>query len=124
MGRYITNLAEGFIGQLKARIEAEDRPVGGGDFLAQNLYQRHCDAIIDQLRRMRPETLGKIAAYGRGADDTTREIVPGEHGTTLYQVHCGTWLGKYNDGMTLLRDIACTAIVAEMANILKRRATP
>jgi len=113
MGKYISNLARHFIGQL--RVRAEDF----GKFPAQELYAHHNKAIKAQLHRMRPETLGRIAACGKGCSDENREESP--QTGTLYLVHCSTYLDKYADGVTLLREIACTAIVAEMANILERR---
>jgi hypothetical protein len=112
MGKYITNLAQSFIGQLGAAVKIEDT----SEFLAQNLHDRHSKAIHTLLRRMRPETLGRIAACGGGCDEDNKM----SQGITLYQVHCGAYLNKYADGISLLREIACTAIIAEMANILYR----
>jgi|SRR3989344_286297 len=125
MGKYITNLAEGFIGQLKAKVEAEDfDEKWKWNPLVFNLYARHNEAIRAQLRRMRPETLGKIAACGVGNPDEVSEdeSLRDYAAYSLYQVHCGTYLDKYASGIALLREIACTAIIAEMTNILKRRA--
>jgi len=90
----------------------------------QTLYEKWGEPIKRQLTRMRPETLGKIAACGVGNPDEVSEdeSLRDYAAYSLYQVHCGTYLDKYASGIALLREIACTAIIAEMTNILKRRA--
>lgn len=102
MGKYIRNLATSFIGQLGVKADDYDRCP------AQDIYKCHSEAITTELRRMRPETLGRIAA-----SKPTK--------TTLYQVHCGSYLSKHSNGKDLLLTIACTAIVAEMADIISSR---
>ena len=109
--RHITHLAERLIDQLG--ITTVDLGVryelGYG---AQTLYERQAHTIKFVLAQTRPGELGLLAACGRGFGDMTRK------GTSLYHVHCGSYLPKYADGWTLLCEIACTAIVAEMTDIL------
>ena len=65
---------------------------------------RRVEAIVAQLS---PATLGIIAACGsKGPSDCT----------TLYQVHCGTWIGKYSSGREILERVAATAIVAVISD--------
>lgn len=113
MGTYLRNLAMSLIGQLNiSPEELIDASLGERceGFGAQVLYDRRCLDISTLLRKMRPETLGKIIAKGGG--------------DAMYLVHCETWLGKDWEGLDYLVEIACTAIVAEMTAILRaRRAT-
>jgi len=78
-----------------------------------------------KIRTLRPETLGRIASYGGGRRiDGTGHLVEetlGQCGPTMYYCHCETWLGKYEDGLSLLRQIAATVICAEMAELLRDR---
>lgn len=106
--RYIRNLARSMIGQLRIK------PLDLGQSGAHGLYANRNEEIKALLCQMRPEKLGQIASFGRawGGD---------VYGTSLYGAHNATWLSKHADGMTLLREIACTAIVAEMADILRLR---
>ena len=113
--RYLRNLAKSLMGQLG--ITVEDLAGEFPDCEAQYLYEHRSKEIKAQLRRMRPETLGRIAACGKGRTEEGET----QQGPWLYHVHCGAYLDKYADGVSLLREIACTAIVAEMANILRLR---
>ena len=105
--QYLRNLANTLMCQLG--ITLNDVLDGG----AQGLYRTRSEEIKAQLHRMRPETLGKIAAHGAGYRDVSPR-------TALYQVHLESYLDKYASGMELLEEIACTAIVAEMTDILER----
>lgn len=92
---------------IRARYADEEDERKLSPYLAQKLFEDHHEVVNRRIRRMRAGTLGVIAASGRGRE--------------LYYVHCGTWLGKYDDGKTLLRDIATTAIIAQMADELRHR---
>lgn len=119
MGKHLNNLAHSFIGQLGAKPkDLEGAPVHQVDG-AQALIERFGERIVRKCRQMTPATLGRIAAQGVGFDAET-DTRNGE-GTSLYQVHCGSYLDKYSDGKSLLVAIATTAIVAEMTDILRRR---
>lgn len=89
---------------------------------SQDLFAQYGERVWKRIKRMKPATLGNVAASGRGTRvDGKGEPVtdmPTCHGTTLYNVHCSTWLGKYEDGISLLREIARTAIIAEMSDML------
>ena len=115
MGKeYIRNLAASMIGQLKITVMSADNV----ESLSQRLYELHNNAIHAKLLRMRPETLGKIAACGCGPF-VGRPFKSPLLGLTMFQVQGRKpWLNELGDGFTLLQDIACTAIVAEMAEIL------
>lgn len=108
---YIRNVAR----QIMVQLGITTADLGEGEFAGpQVVYERRSGEIKAWLSRVRPETLGRIAACGRGHPDTRK-------GTALYLVHCGTWLGKRDSGPELLREIACTAIVAEISDILEDR---
>jgi hypothetical protein len=63
--------------------------------------------VVKRVNRLNPATLGIIAWKG---------IEHGKHGkeTSMYEVHCGSYCGKYLGGKDLLRTLARTAIAAEM----------
>lgn len=109
---YIRNVAR----QIMAQLGITTADLGEEDFagIAQVVYERRSGEIKAWLSRVRPETLGRIAACGQGYPSTRK-------GTPLYLVHCGTWLGKRDSGPELLREIACTAIIAEISDILEDR---
>lgn len=111
MGAYFRNLVRSLMGQLHITIEDLRSPDDLDDSGAQYLYLRRSEEIKHSLRCMRPGTLGRIAVHGKPFE-------VGVQGTAMYQVHCASWLGKYEDGKSLLIEIACTAIVAEMTDIL------
>ena len=73
--------------------------------------------VTKRVNRLRPATLGIIAWRG---------VEHGKQGegasfrTTLYDVHCGSYLNKYGSGRELLRTLARTAIVAEIWDQLGR----
>lgn len=124
MGQHLHNLATSLIGQLNItsddlrdpKLESEKF-----DFGSQILWDKRGEDVKRYLReKMKPETLGRIVAQGGGCDESNaRHGNP--LGTDLYQVHCGTYLGKYWDGTSLLVQLAATAIVAEMSDILSSR---
>ncbi|MFA6533910.1 MAG: hypothetical protein WCT37_01920 [Patescibacteria group bacterium] len=91
---------------------------------AQVLYQRRAAEIWRKVRTLRPETLGIICAQAPNwyrVDSMGRQIpkeaMPPKSGLEIYYVHCGSWLGKHNDGLSLLREIAVTAIVAKIYDL-------
>lgn len=72
----------------------------------QYLYTEVRAAVNQKIHKLRPETLGQIA----------------DQATNLYNVHCGAWLDINGTGRELLREIAITGIVSEMASIISERA--
>ena len=111
MGTYINNLAKSLIGQLGVKVEE----ISSTGWLAADLYERYGKAVHVQLLRMRPETLGKIAAAGKGC--TAPLGTTSLHGV-FREDESKPWLNLCSDGATLLRGIACAAIIAEMADII------
>jgi len=114
MGTHIHNLAKTMIGQLGITMaNIGDDKVGRA---ATILYDQRHDQIETTLQKMRPETLGRIIAQGKGA----RPI--GDTSTPMYSMvdHHMDWLGgcMYDNGMRLLVRIACMVIIAEMFDIL------
>ncbi len=90
-------------------------------YLPQHLYEVLGHQVWTKVRRLRPETLGRIVACGSGRRVNSEGIpIPGQQPveTEMYHVHCASWLGKYNDGMSLLREIARTVIIAEVSDII------
>lgn len=122
MGSYIHNIATTLLGQFG--ITFQDCVGCRGLGLSQTygpdiLYARHSGAIKTELRKMKPETVGRIAFQGKGWDG---EVECPMDTTPLSSVHEGRpYLNQRLDGRTLVMEIACTAIVAEMMDILWAR---
>lgn len=108
MGTYLRNLTLSLIGELRIDKDELVGELGAG---AQILYERRSEAIKARLKKMRPETLGRIISHGRAFGH-------GDRKTSMYEVHCGSYSDKYADGMSHLVMLACTAVVAEAADIL------
>ena len=108
MGAYLRNLTLSLIGEL--HID-KDELVGEFGTGAQTLYERRSEDLKARLKKMRPETLGRIISHGRA-------FGPGHRKTSLYEVHCGNYSDKYADGRSHLVTLACTAVVAEATDIL------
>lgn len=105
---YLHNLCKTMIGQLG---------ITPGEFAnlgTQGLYKRRADEVKILLRRMTFETLGRIAANGLSYEEGHQVGC-----TSLYNVHAGSYLKKYESGPGLLNEIAATTIIAEMSDILR-----
>lgn len=109
MGKHIHNLATSMIGQLGIKTE---------DYAGvHSLWVMRSCAVEAQLSKMRPETLGRIVAGGKG-------IMSHQTHIPMYEVFEGheesyPHLNVHDDGLTQLRRLARIAIIAEMANILE-----
>lgn len=115
---YIRNLARSLIGQLKIDrdffVKWEMFPP---IVIPAQAIRRYCGVQVgDWLRGQRPETMGKIAAFGRSWKD--------DYGTTLYDVLGDNVLTSKDWGGTLLHFLAKATIVAEITDILLERLTP
>lgn len=122
---YITGVAKTLIGKLG--ITWRDARRFGESFSAQTLYAQRERDVRREVREMRPDTLGKIAVHGLSKHDPRTERQPKPSGvtdegrTSLYAVHCGSYLSKYDSGRDILIDLAVTAIIAEMTDVLRGR---
>lgn len=74
------------------------------------------EGAMEKIRRMRPATLGRLAACGKSYHDFQRQGA-----ISLYEVHQCTWIGKYDDGKECLQRLAATAVAAECLTLLKRQ---
>lgn len=115
---YISKVAVALMGRLRITheeaVDLDHRDRAG--ISAQKLYERRADDVRKELKRMNPETQGRIAIQGL-ADGSEEEPKRGR--TSLYEVHCGSYLGKYKSGRDLLLDLATTAVIAEMTDQLR-----
>jgi hypothetical protein len=96
-------------------------PEGFDEMGLQTLYERAIGPVWERVVEESPSMLGRLASCGSGL----REVFDGEKwisvkdeagglSPSLYQVHCGSWIYKYWDGLTILRQVAVTAIVVEI----------
>ncbi len=108
--QYIFNLALTLIQQLQV-----PQSLGGSALGPQDIYTQFGEKIVAKLKKMNPETLGRISSFGLEYDTLT--AWSGK--TSLYEVHCGSYLGKYQSGRGLLIEIACTAICAQIFDTLR-----
>ena len=67
--------------------------------------------VTKTVKALKPETLGRIVSTGRPHADAL-------HATTLYEVHCQSYLSKYAGGQKLLVKLAATAVAAKMWDLL------
>ncbi|OHA18334.1 MAG: hypothetical protein A2664_02640 [Candidatus Taylorbacteria bacterium RIFCSPHIGHO2_01_FULL_46_22b] len=109
--QYLHNLATTMIQQLHVSPE-----IAAPGSVAYDIYEKFSEEIKAKLLRMNPETRGRIADLGLSDYHDTYQ--PGQ--VPMYSVHCGTWLDKHDNGRTLVTEIACTVIVAKMAEILHK----
>lgn len=122
---YIANVAKTLIGKLGITWQ-ESRRFGESPS-AQILYERRRADVLREVREMRPETLGKIAVHGLSKHDPRTERQPKPSGvtdegrTSLYAVHCGSYLSKYDSGRNILIDLVVTALIAEMTDQLREK---
>lgn len=122
---YITGVAKNLIGKLG--ITWRDARRFGESFSAQTLYVKRERDVRREVREMRPETLGKIAVHGLSKHDPRTERQPKPSGvtdegrTSLYAVHCGSYLSKYDSGRNILIDLVVTALIAEMTDQLREK---
>lgn len=107
--QYFHNLVSTMINQLPLEelMSAYDT-----EMCPQDLYKKFGENVRAKVLAMRPEIRGVIADFG-----IPYEVGP--RGTPLYYVHCSTYLGKYQSGRDLLIEIAVTAIIAKMYDILR-----
>lgn len=95
-------------------LEAVARIDGGRSALnaagsASEFHAITGDTLRGILKNARPGTLGEIGAKGISWYHTRN----GDSGrTSVYEVHFGTWIGKYDSGRTILVDLAAAAIIA------------
>ena len=61
-------------------------------------------AALVKARMLSPEILGRIIVARPDA--------------SLYSIHCGTWLDKYESGPSLLQQIAATAVVVRIRELV------
>lgn len=105
--KYLSNLATTFIQQLRVPQSMGDSQSG-----PQDIYEQFGEKIKAKLLQMNPETLGRIASFGLAYEGERTK-------TAMYLVHCGSYLGKYLSGSELLTEIATTAVVAEIYDVLR-----
>ena len=78
-----------------------------------HLTERSARNTFSSLFPRRQANLGEIVDCGEGYGER-----PNIHRTSMYEVHYGSYAGKYDSGSQILLDLATTAIVAEMTDIL------
>ncbi|KKU50553.1 MAG: hypothetical protein UX72_C0039G0011 [Parcubacteria group bacterium GW2011_GWA2_47_10] len=79
---------------------------------SHDLYVRNEFAMKYLLRKMRPETLGRIIA-------SAKPVKPGSRKMSIKDVN--PWPSLDRGGMEILYDFACATIVAEMMDIIMAR---
>lgn len=118
---YLYRVARQMMTKFNARKLVEDgyiRTTGSGES-----YVEHLGACVrGELRKWKPETLGKLAALGRGYGDSDSEDEPSDsrNRRPLYEMHCGSWLGKYQSGYSLLLEIATTTVLAAICDLIEQ----
>lgn len=66
-----------------------------------------------KVSKLRAESQGLLLSYGASYADSERGR------TALYEVHGGTWMGKYDSGREILRQGAATAVMAVVMDLVE-----
>ena len=108
-------MAINLIGKLRVREQLNGEFPRGYEYA-----ERFWEAVRTELRKWKPETLGKLAALGIGRNDDEEQLEQSSprHRTSLYELYCGSWLGKYDSGKTLLLDIATSTALAAIKDVI------
>lgn len=113
--QYIRAIATNMIGQLGITLADLGRCDSSSSL---GLYEKRREQIIRLLRKMKPETLGRIMSCGRGFPETLHDPQPDGNMWCLIISGFGNRGFWQLGGRTLLREYACAAIVAEMVDVL------
>lgn len=86
--------------------------------------------VRQKVRKLSAAALGVICAQApswyrmdSAGQPVDCPLSDGRATTGLYDVHLGTWVGKRWDGLSILREVAATAIAARMFDILMANAS-
>jgi hypothetical protein len=119
---YLYRIASQFINELDVPSWTHQLDSMSAEEYGKNFWK----PVADKLKKWKPETLGKIAALGRGygvedpfEDKTAKSGT--RRRTSLYEVHCGSWLEPSNSGYNLLVRIATTTVIAAMKDVIDAR---
>lgn len=121
--RHIENVAKNLIG--KFGITSREVFFSELHCWGQTLSDKRFKLVRKEVSRMSPETLGKIAAQGLSRDDERTEDQPLPSGITrtgktpLCAIHHDNSDEKCKSGRDILIDLATTALIAEMADVLR-----
>lgn len=79
------------------------------------------DDVAGSMRGAEGDLFCRVEELVRGLGDATLGIIAAcgssdPNCTPLYNVHCGTWIGKYSSGRQILERVAATAIVAVISD--------
>jgi len=100
------------------------------DGIAYALIEEHSITASDLVT----EWQGRVVPANRGWDGEVEQaalvkarmlsaeilgrVIVAKPGASLYSIHCGTWLDKYESGPSLLQQIAATAVVARIRELV------
>lgn len=122
--QYLYNVAGNMIGKTGARNFLAHPVSGNPDrpWDAEKFGSVYAGAVVQTIEQWNPETLGRIAAFGRGYGtlEHPENAGGGRQRTSMYEIRCYTWLDQYQSGKNLLVQIAASAILAAMYDILFR----
>lgn len=92
------------------------------DVVDRTIYQSLIDYVWPTVVTLSPRALGEIASSGKGqrAKRIDARVPESPVGTTLMDVNGSTqfWIPAFWDGLSILRVIASSAIIAEICNEL------
>ncbi len=118
--KYLYNVANQFMGKFRVLEVVQERYWDHNDEIdAEAMWSQVHGLISIDIRTWKSETLGRIAAFGRG--NTSGPPDSDLRRTTLYEVWCGSWLDKHGGGQSLLINIAATTITAAIYDVVKAK---
>lgn len=78
-----------------------------------DFYENGFTACRRKVGGLRVESQALLLATGASYHDQER------HRTSLYEVHQGTWVGKYSSGREILKQGAATAVMAKVVDLVQ-----
>jgi hypothetical protein len=121
--RHVENVAKNLIGKLG--ITPREVFFCELHCWGQTLSNKRFKVVRKEVSRMSPETLGRIAAQGLSRDDVRTEDQPMPSGiirtgkTPLCAINHENFDNDCRSGREVLIDLATTALIAEMADVLR-----
>src|SRR3989338_1215835 len=110
--KHIHKVARNIMGQFRIRPETYST-CSDAENIAQQIYASHSSTLRTGIYRLKwsPGMLGELAFEGRGQSSF-------HPGVRLYGVHKKDWLDQREGGGPMVREIALTALIAAMADLV------
>ena len=117
--RHITKIARALIGKFQIKPEAMIDPRDPSAPSGFYLWNQYGLVLVKELRRMKPETIGRIAAQGLSFEEAKRLNKTSMLITGTATIAVGAYGDSRASGKAQLVHLAINALLAEMFDILR-----